>query len=318
MRQVEGTPCSRLGAMGFSESDVISMLNNHFATSDPRVEVGIGDDAAVITGSPRQVITTDMAVESVHFKRQWSSAFDIGRKVTAANLADILAMGAKPDYLVVALSINAATELSWLEDLARGIAHEAKLGGAHVVGGDLTKGEAITISIAAVGSVHEPILRSGAKVGDSIYISALPGWSAAGLALLQNNQKAGTEIEKRAVKLFQAPSIDYAYNSSNANSLCDLSDALITQAEQIAKASKVELAFDPELFSDCDGFQELRELASQMNADVYQWIFAGGEDHVFLSTGTDLPGFKVGEVRSGEGVSGLVMKKAPDTWRHFN
>ena len=55
-----------------------------------------------------------------------------------------------------------------------------------------------------------------------------------------------------------------------------------------------------------------------MNADVYQWIFAGGEDHVFLSTGTDLPGFKVGEVRSGEGVSGLEMKKAPDTWRHFN
>ena len=107
----KGTPCSSLGAMaiseqGFTEAQVIALLQEIFASSDPRISVGIGDDAAVVTASGSQVLTTDMAVAGVHFRTDWSSAFEIGRKVTAANTADLLAMSARPDYLLVAVAFT--------------------------------------------------------------------------------------------------------------------------------------------------------------------------------------------------------------------
>ncbi len=100
--------------------------------------------------------------------------------------------------------------------------------------------------------------------------------------------------------------------------MCDVSDALIIQANQLANASGVALKFDQELFSQHPEFLTLKELADSQDVDVWQWIFAGGEDHVFLATGIDLDGFCVGTVVEGSGVLGAEMKKAPDTWRHFN
>ena len=79
--------------MGLVEREVVAVLQKIFATADPRLKVGIGDDAAVVTTQSQSIITSDMAVEDVHFKLEWSSAFDIGRKITAANVADILSMG---------------------------------------------------------------------------------------------------------------------------------------------------------------------------------------------------------------------------------
>ena len=105
---------------------------------------------------------------------------------------------------------------------------------------------------------------------------------------------------------------------AGATSMCDVSDSLITQAEQMALASGVRFNFFKNAFTTSSEFTALEELANKEGIDVWQWIFAGGEDHVFLATGVDLPGLCVGEIVSGGGVTGLEMKKAPDTWRHFN
>jgi thiamine-monophosphate kinase len=261
-----------------------------------------------------------MAVEGTHFLTAWSSAFDIGRKITAANLADVYAMGGSPKFLVAAVTLTGTETMEWIEELAEGIAHEAKSCGAFVVGGDLAKGPCIVISITAIGEVDTPITRSGAKVGDLIYISSLPGWSAAGLSLIE--QELDDDLALHAVSEYCAPTVDYAaaiqYSNSKAHSMCDVSDALIIQAEQIAAASGVALKFDQKLIDKHPEFSTLNELANSHNADVWQWIFAGGEDHVFLATGIGLDGFCVGEVIAGSGVLGAEMKKAPDTWRHFN
>jgi thiamine-monophosphate kinase len=302
----------------FSEADVIALLAKIFASSDSRIEVGIGDDGAVVQTSGRQVVTTDMAVEGVHFKKEWSSAFDIGRKITAANLADLLSMGSKPDYLVVAVSLTGKEELSWISQLAEGIAFEAKLGGASVIGGDLTRGSVVTISMTALGSVNKPILRSGAKVGDSIYLSSITGWSAAGLHLLRDGITASNPEQIKAVAEFCAPTVDYSADFSLANAMCDISDAIYVQAEQLARASGVALDFDTNLIKSAPEFDELSKVAEEIDVDVFEFIFGGGEDHVLLATGRDLPGIRVGMVVEGSGIKGVEMKKAPDSWRHFN
>jgi thiamine-monophosphate kinase len=306
----------------FSEAEVIALLAKIFANPDSRVEVGIGDDGAVVKTSGRQVVTTDMAVEGVHFKKKWSSAFDIGRKVTAANLADLLSMGAVPDYLVVAVALTGDEDLAWIAQLAKGIAHEAKLGGASVIGGDLTRSDVVTISITALGSVETPILRSGARVGDSIYLSSLTGWSAAGLELLENEITPKSPEEVQAVAEFSAPTVDYKVDFTSASAMCDISDAIYIQAAQLAEASEVVLNFDTNLIKSAPEFAELSMVAQTLGQDVFEFIFGGGEDHVLLATGTDLPGICVGSVDevagASAGIKGIEMKKAPDTWRHFN
>jgi thiamine-monophosphate kinase len=316
--------------MNFDEAGVIQLLSSIFGSNHRGVDIGIGDDGAVVKTSDRTVITNDVAVEGTHFQTEWSSAFEIGRKITAANLADVYAMGGQPQYLVIALTLTGDESLDWIEELAQGIAHEANCCGAVVVGGDLAKGKNKSISITAVGSVQSPIKRSGAQVGDGIFLSSLPGWSAAGLAILQSSINSGSELigdndfATHAVSEFSAPTVDYteavAFASAGAHSLIDISDAFVIQAKQMADASKVTFEIDQELITKNIEFESLKELADLLKTDVWQWILAGGEDHVFLATGKNLKGFKVGTVIKlidGQSLTGVEMKKAPDTWRHF-
>jgi thiamine-monophosphate kinase len=306
--------------VAFTESEVIALLAQVFAAQNPKVEIGIGDDAAVLHTSARTVITTDMAVEGVHFRRDWSTPFEIGRKVTAANLADVFAMGAKPTFLVVAVSLTGNEELSWIQDLAKGIVFEAGLGGATVVGGDLAKGESVVVSITALGEVDTAILRSGAKIGDQIFLSNLPGWSRAGLTILEKVLTIESDFAKRAVMAFKAPTINYEFAAQliDATSMSDLSDSLVTQAEQMAIASGVNFTIDFDLVRAIPEFADLIKLAAEIEVNIEDLILGGGEDHVFIATGKNLPGLVIGEVSVGSGLKLLGNEKAPDTWRHFD
>ena len=306
--------------MTLNEAQIIGALAEIFGSHHRGVQVGIGDDGAVVATGEHTVITTDMAVEGTHFNCQWSGAFEIGRKITAANLADIYAMGATPSYLVVAVTLSGEESMEWVSELAQGIKHEARSCGAVVVGGDLARGAIKVISMSALGEVEKAVTRSGAQVGDSIYVSSLPGWSAAGLSFIEKSELS--DLESYAVEEFCSPTLDYsmavAFAHKGAHAMCDVSDALVIQAEQLAQASGVQLIFDSEAFKASEEFAQLSELAEASGRDVWQWIFAGGEDHVFLAVGKDLPGLCVGVVKAGSGVIGLEMKKAPDTWRHFS
>ena len=304
--------------MAFSEQELLALVARVFDShGDPNVLVGIGDDAAVVRGSAQQVITTDLAVEDVHFSKRWSNAFDIGRKATAANIADILAMGAKPQYLVVALTLTGDEGLARVEELARGIKSEADKTGAVVVGGDISRGSALSIAITAIGSVDRAITRAGALAGEGIYISSLTGWSAAGLYLLTHEIEPIHAVHAMALNEFRAPTLDYACDFTRAGALCDTSDSLLISLEAIAQVSEVELNIDVAAIESAYEFKELSLLAQSVGLDVFEWILGGGEDHVFVATGIDLPGIRIGSVKSGKGVTGLEMKKAPQMWRHF-
>lgn len=308
--------------MGFRESEVIEILSQIFASSDERLLLGIGDDAAIVRGAAQQILTTDIAVEDIHFKLQWSSPYQIGARVASANIADVLSMNGRCDYLLVAASLTGNEPLQWIGDLARGIADTARNAGAIVVGGDLSSSEKVQLVITAVGNTDKPVTRSGARAGDSIYLSSLTGWSAAGLHLLANQIVIESPAASRAIAAYQCPTLQLDLDYSSAHSMADVSDSLLIQGGQIARASGVAFEIQEELFISVDGFAELNHLAKSCDVDIWQWILAGGEDHVLLATGNELPGYCIGRVIDGAEVSIVdsdgVKKVAPVSWSHFS
>lgn len=268
-----------------SESELIAAVRAIFeATPDERVLIGIGDDGAVISQPKgRVVLATDIAVEGTHFNREWSSLFEIGAKITAANLADIYAMGGKPEYLLVAAALPHGFTVPDIQELARGIVDEASKVGARVVGGDVTASQQLVISIAAYGSVKESVTRNGAQVGDLVIISDLPGASAAGLELLKQGVRDERTLPHRRPIVNYEAAKDFAL--AGVSAMCDVSDGLTSELLHIAKASGVGI-----------------EIRTDEAID-----FNGGEDHIFVATiSPHLPfprqAIEIGRVVLGKGV----------------
>lgn len=306
-----------------SEAGLIARLRDLFHTSfQTEVQVGIGDDAAVIKSSNNKLVATvDMAVEGIHFHRKWSSPFQIGAKLTTANLADIFAMGAVPKYLLVAAGINELNNSETVSELARGIRSVADKFEVSVIGGDLSKSEKMTLSITALGELSaQPILRSGGRVGDLIYLSSLTGLSAAGLAILNRDlDRPRYVVEAHLNPKLVAP--DKLIKV--ATSMCDVSDGLATDAAHLANASAVNFNLSKDLISKADDFKDLAELAKELNEDVFDWILTGGEDHFFLATvdkknESNELGIKIGIVEKGDGkllLDGIEVKESG--YQHF-
>ena len=279
----------------------------------PQVVVGPGDDAAVVAAPDgRVVITTDLLVEGVHFRRDWSSPVDIGRKAAAANLADVVAMGAVPTALVVGFGAPGDLPAAWAVQCTAGIREEAAGVGAVIVGGDVVAAERITIAITALGDLEDrdPVLRSGARPGDVLALAGRVGWSAAGLAVLSR----GFRAPKLLVDAHRFPDPPYAGGRAaaiaGATAMIDVSDGLIADARHVAEASGVDLAIVT------DGWEipePIAAAASAHHVDPLQWMLTGGEDHALLAAfppDTALPeGFRViGTVRAvGEAGPGVLV-----------
>lgn len=289
------------------------------------VEVGLGDDAAVVglTG-PRVVVTTDMLVEGRHFRRAWSSAADIGHRAAAANLADVVAMGADPRALVVAIALPSESEVSWVQELLDGISDECRGVGAAVVGGDTTATDGgIVLSITALGDLagRAPVVRSGARVGDVVALAGRQGWASAGLTVLSR----GFRSPRVLVDALRRPDPPYASGPEaarvGATSMIDVSDGLVADARHIAAASGVTIALASSLLP-VDG--PLKDTATAFSADPLLWVLTGGDDHSLVATfpaDVEPPvGFRrIGEVVAGDGQ--VTVDGEPFTeiggWQHF-
>ena len=306
-----------------SEAGLVERLRELFQTSFAQgVEVGIGDDAAVISASNNKLVATlDIAIEDVHFKTLWSSPFQIGAKLTTANLADLFSMGATPKYLLVGAAISEVSNSEVITELAQGIRSVADKFEVSVIGGDLSKSEKMSLSITALGEMaKDPITRSGASAGDLIYLSALPGLSAAGLAILER----GLDRPKYVVQAHLNPKLVAPIKLIEvASAMSDISDGLVSDARNIARASKVDLNFDTSALEASPDFKDLGELATELGVDVYDWILSGGEDHFFIATVPEKYadknlGIQVGKVVAGSGlitIDGLQTQRAG--YQHF-
>ncbi len=256
-------------------------------------EVGPGDDAAVVrTSDGRVVATTDVLVEGRHFRRDWSSAEDIGHKAAAANLADVAAMGGTTTALLVGLACPPDTPTAWLEGVAAGLAEECAPLGAAVVGGDMVTAAAdstaVVLSVTALGDLggRSPVLRSGARAGDVVALAGRLGWSAAGLAVLRRGFSSPVAV----VSAHRRPTPPYgagpAAAERGATAMCDVSDGLLADLGHIATASRVAVDLDSAaLVRTClEPVGPLQQVAAALGVDPLAWVLTGGEDHALVAT----------------------------------
>jgi thiamine-monophosphate kinase len=276
-----GTPISDVGEFGLVERIAAALAGQRTGG----VEVGIGDDAAVIRlGSEgRAVVSTDMLVEGRHFRRDWSTGADVGARAAAQNLIDIAVMGARGSTLVVALGLPADLPVEWVTDLYAGMREEAEGQGATIVGGDLVRSDRVVISVTALGTLTgaEAVRRSGAQPGDVVAVAGRLGWAAAGLSILSR----GFRTPRVLVDAHRRPQPPYAAAAAaaaaGATAMIDVSDGLVADLRHVALASGVAVEVDPaRLVVD----EPVGSAAAAFNADPLVWVLTGGEDHAVAAT----------------------------------
>ncbi|WP_235560161.1 thiamine-phosphate kinase [Microbacterium sp. Leaf288] len=250
--------------------------------------VGPGDDAAVIAAADGRVVATvDTLVHGPDFRLAWSSAFDLGYKAAAVNLADVAAMGATPTALLVALAMPDATRLSFVTGIADGLRAACRdlAPGCRVEGGDLTVSDTLTIAVTALGALagRSPVLRSGAEPGDLVAVAGELGRAARGLDILfeRFTDAAGhpipvdeslldhAELADLAAQLRPSPPVWLGPEAADAGAtaMMDVSDGLVLDASRMAAASGVTIALE----------------SAALGSDVASAL-AGGEDHALLAT----------------------------------
>ena len=269
--------------------------------------VGPGDDAAVLACADGKVVaSTDLLLENRHFRRDWSTANDIGRKAAARNFADIVAMGARPSALLVGLAAPGGLELSWLDGLLAGFAEECAEVGAGIIGGDVSEAGVIVLAVTALGDLEgrPPVLLSGARPGQQVAVTGRLGWAAAGFAVLSRGFRSPVQV----VNAHRRPEPPYAEGvraaELGAGAMTDVSDGLVADLGHIAEASGVRIDLDRDALTPP---AKLRDVASALNADPMTWVLGGGDDYALVATfqpDTKLPEQwqVIGRVSEGSGV----------------
>ncbi len=265
--------------------DEFDLIKRYFVRVDEArgVVTGIGDDGAVLQPDPgRELINViDTLVEGVHFPHGTNAA-DLGYRSVAVNLSDIAAMGGRPRWMTLALTLVESDEV-WVANFAKGL-HEAAM--AHdmsLVGGDLTHGDSIVVTVQITGDVAEgkAIHRSGARVGDTIFVTGTVGDAAAGLELLSTG-KPDDYLSSR----FLRPTAQVRFAQTLvgvASAAIDISDGLLGDLQKLLAASGVgaEVDLDALPLSDalCAAFAgEAQRRFALCGGDDYELCFTASDD----------------------------------------
>jgi thiamine-monophosphate kinase len=269
----------------------------------------------------RVVASTDLLIENRHFRRDWSTANDVGHKAAARNFADIVAMGAQPRALLVGLAAPAELELSWVDGLLAGLSEECGEIGATVIGGDISAADLVVLAVTALGDLQgrEPVRLSGARPGDVVAVAGRLGWAAAGYAVLSRGFRSPVQV----VNAHRRPEPPYHEGvraaELGATAMTDISDGLIADLGHIAAASGVRIELRRDALAPA---AKLRDVSSALNTDPMTWVLGGGDDYSLVATfpnGTRLPDSwqVIGLVNEGSGVRVDGLRWAEAGHEHF-
>ncbi len=320
----------------------IDSLRRALPPLPPQEGIGIGDDAAFLGNLPGGILlSTDLSVEGVHFRTDWSSPEEFVDKAFVSNLSDVNAMGGTPEWILLGLGIPAGAPDSLLPALREAVSLASRRRGATVVGGDVVRAPALTLSIAVAGRPGRRILRrAGARPGEAVYVSGPLGLSRAGLELLESGEREGrTDFEREALKRHRTPEYPAGWGPALAadertGACIDVSDGLFSEANHLAGDSGVRIVLDEELLPVPEG---LEEFARGRGLDPVELVGSSGEEYQLLFTSSASPGDfesileetasrgalrRIGVVERGSGVclrrrDGSVAAVGATGWSHF-
>ncbi len=314
------------------EFDLIAVLRARCAIARDDVVLGIGDDAALLAVPLRQrlAVSTDTLVAGVHFPQD-ANGYAIGWKALAVNLSDLAAMGAEPAWATLALTLP-QTDAAWVEDFAEGFATLARQFRVALVGGDTTQGP-LSITVTIHGFVPDAVAltRSGARVGDGLYVTGTLGDAAAGLRLREACSEQGhaallARLDRPTPRVVQGLIL-----RGCASACIDISDGLVADLAHICVASGVGAAIDadaapasPELLATFDG-PTRREL-QLAGGDDYELCFTAAESAASALLGdlarSGCGATRIGRIIAAPGVHVHDALGRPVTvprggWEHF-
>ena len=291
-------PPERVSLGGLGERGLIRRIRRSAAANDaaPGVEVGIGDDTAVLAVPPghKLLATTDLLIEDVHFRRVSAAPADIGWKALAVNLSDIAAMGGIPRWALVALAVPTDTGVDAVDAFYAGMAEAAAPHGVTVVGGDTSAAPGGWMVNVTLLGVHpdEPRLRSHARAGDAVAVTGSLGASAAGLHALEIGLDRARDAGLAAARIAEITRAHlrprarvaegrWLGQAPGVHAMMDCSDGLATDVGHICRESGVGARVRLDRVPVAPA---AREAARALGGDAREWAVSGGEDYELLLT----------------------------------
>ncbi|HEY6351756.1 MAG TPA: thiamine-phosphate kinase [Candidatus Angelobacter sp.] len=297
---------------------------------DTRREIvrGIGDDCAVLRlpANSQLLVTTDLCIEGVHFRREWHPAHSVGHRCLARGLSDIAAMGGEPVACFLSLGLPARMPKKWADEFVRGLLHLARQFNVSLAGGDTSGAERVVADIVVLGAVpaNEAVLRSGACPGDCVYITGDLGGSAAVVKSLYSKKAISPGTERR--HFYPAPRVEIGHwlrRRKFANAMIDVSDGLSVDLAHLCQESGVSAVIDESAIPIARG--------ATLDSALH-----GGEDYELLFTvpaTAKLPAkidgvvvTMIGRIQPGSAGrfavhirdhGGRIKQLKPQGWQHF-
>jgi thiamine-monophosphate kinase len=338
------------------ELTLLDEIRKSFKKKSKHVVVGIGDDAAVVRPQDKYLlITTDMIIEGVHFDPSFITPYQLGVKIVSVNISDIYAMGGKPFYLLLSIAMNKNTAKKFIDGLFDGVKDAICFYDISLIGGDLSAcNTGMSLSATVIGYGGKYIKRSGANIGDRIYVTGNLGDSACGLELLKKIKRpislqrklSAFSSQRSAKSKIQNPKFKFSALGlpwktvepllrrhlmpearspkkfiKNATSMIDISDGLLIDLSRICNESKVGARV---YINNIPQSPELKKAASSIGISPIKLALSGGEDYELLFTAPSEKKVKaiyIGEITESARVivdsSGKEKSFSADGYQHF-
>lgn len=307
----------------YGELEIIRYLKRRFPKRRSEVLKGIGDDAVVFRDG--YVISTDSFFERTHFDLRYFSFFALGYHSMAASLSDIAAMGASPISALVSLCIPKNIGMKAIRELYDGFDELTRKYRCDISGGDIVKCQTFGMTITVVGRAKEPMLRSGARPNDSLFVTNFLGLAEAGRIALKERLREDQYPNAIKKHLYPEPRIKESLSIKEyATSCIDTSDGLSTDAYHLAEESGMKIVIEAQ---HVPIHSEVGKICSAQGFDPTHFILSAGEDFELLFTAARLPkipgtkAFKIGKIMRGEGLfisdRGKMQRLRPSGYRHI-
>lgn len=266
------------------EFELIQRLTHHSAQNRKAVQPAPGDDCAVVRASENYLLlTTDLLIEGLHFRRDWATPSEIGFKAMRVNISDVASMGGRPRYALISLGLPSTADVKEVERLYQGLRKAGEPDGVSIVGGDTNRADRWVVNVALIGEMNErPLLRSGARAGDFIYVTGALGGSALGLEALRRTGRGYESFIRRHHQPPSRVSVGRRLARMKGVHACiDLSDGLAGDVRHLLRASGVGAELS---LSRIPFYPGLEAAAAALKKNALHLALSGGEDYELLFT----------------------------------